>query len=113
MKKFLAIFACLFLSPQAFAYGTVTNAKVVEVRMDQDGKGMVIFDQLIAGAKATCVHPAYTNALAFDLNTAGGKGVLAVALAAKAAGTTMTVYGTATCTLYGGHVEDWMYGVSK
>ncbi len=113
MKKlFLATFA-LFLSSQAFSYGTVTNAKVVEVRMDQSGKGMVIFDQLVAGEKATCVHPAYVNALSFDLNTTGGKGILAVALAAKAAGTTMTVYGTATCTIYGGHVEDWMYGTSK
>ncbi len=113
MKKLVAAIACLFISSQAFAYGTVGNAKVLEVRMDQSGKGMVIFDQLIAGDKATCVHPSYTNALAFDLNTAGGKGILAVALAAKAAGTTMNVYGTATCSIYGGHVEDWMYGTSK
>lgn len=112
MKKILIALVCLLIASPSFSYGLVVNAKVVEVRIDKEGKGMVFFDQLIGGDPATCVHPSYTNALAFDMNTAGGKGILAVALAAKAAGTTMTVYGTKTCTIYS-VVEDWMYGHSK
>lgn len=73
---------------------------------------MVIFDQPIGGDPATCVHASYKNALAFDAATAGGKAILGVALAAKAAGATTTVYGTKTCGIYS-VVEDWMYGHSK
>lgn len=113
MKRIALALVSLLISSQSFGYGSVSNAKVVEVRMDNDGKGMVIFDQPVGGDKATCSVPAYANALAFNLSTPGGKGILAVALAAKASGTTMNVMGTKLCSIYSGHVEDWMYGVSK
>jgi len=56
MKELTAVLTLLLSTSQAFAYGTVANAKVVEVRIDQSGKGMVFFDQVIGGEKATCVH---------------------------------------------------------
>lgn len=75
MKKIVIALAFLFISSQAFSYGLVSNAKVLEIRIDQDGKGMVFFDQPIGGDPATCVHPAYKSALAFDMTTPGGKGI--------------------------------------
>lgn len=75
---------------------------------------MVMFDQLIAGTPATCVHPAYTNALSFNATTGGGKAIMAMALTAKTTGASVEVYGTGACGIYGGaHVEDWNYGVIK
>ncbi len=101
------------LSAPSFAIGALNAAKVIEIRIDSNGAGMVVFDQNLGGTPPTCVHAAYTNALAFNLNTPGGRGVLALALSAKATGTTMTVYGLGTCNIYNGNAEDWNYAVSK
>lgn len=94
------------------AAGQVVEAKVVQVRVDSDGKGMVIFDRSIAGTPPTCVIPTYSNALAFS-NTSGGKTVMALALAAKASGGSITAYGLGVCRSYGNYVEDWDYGAVK
>lgn len=100
------------ISSQVHAAGQVGGAKVIQVRIDQDGKGMVVFDQQVGGTPATCVHSAYTNALSFNAATGGGKAIMAMALTAKATGVAVTVYGNGTCGIYGGaHVEDWSYGV--
>lgn len=48
-----AFFTLLLSTSQAFAYGFAGNAKVVEMKGDQNGKGMVLFDQL-SGGTATC-----------------------------------------------------------
>jgi len=73
---------------------------------------MVIFDRQVSGTPATCIHPAYANALAFDSTTPGGKAIMATALAAKTTGSYLSAYGTGGCAIYGGaHVEDWDYGV--
>lgn len=112
MKHLVAALLGLCISSQALAAGAIGSAKVINVRIDQDGKGMVIFDQPIAGTPATCVHPAYTNALSFNTTTGGGKAIMAMALTAKTTGASVTVYGTGACEIYGGaHVEDWSYGV--
>jgi hypothetical protein len=114
MKYLLWSLVLPFFYSQALAAGSVGSAKVVQVRIDQDGRGMVVFDQTIGGTPATCVNPAYTNALAFNATTGGGKGILAMALTAKTSGSLITAYGTGTCTIYGGaHVEDWTYGVMQ
>jgi hypothetical protein len=80
------------------------------VRVDQDGKGMVVFDTQVSNSP-TCINQAYNNAFAFDASTAGGKAILATALTAKAMSASMNVYGTGACAIYyGNNVEDWYYG---
>lgn len=112
MRIFISALLALCISSHANAAGVVGSAKIIEVRIDKDGKGMVVFDKLVGGTPATCVHPAYINAFAFDTATSGGKAIMAVALSAKATGVAVTAYGTGTCGIYGGaHVEDWSYGV--
>jgi hypothetical protein len=108
----LALSTCLaLLCAQAGANGTIT-AHVVGVRVDKDGRGMVIFDQQVGGAPASCRHSAYLNALSFDANTAGGRAIEATALTAKATGAPVNAWGTGDCSIYGGAwVEDWSYGI--
>jgi hypothetical protein len=112
MKHILAVAILgLALTSQAFAIGSVTGAHVTQVRVDADGRGMVFFDQNLAGAMAACGQDsAYKNAMAFNPST--GKGLLAVALAAKAAGTTIDAYGSGACGVYGDYVEDFSYAVN-
>jgi hypothetical protein len=98
------------MATQAFAFGSVSG-KVIDIRVDRSGLGMVTFDQQIGGAPPGCVHAAYTNAFGFDTNTPGGRAILAAALAAKASGDTVTAYGTGECASFGNNwVEDWSYG---
>lgn len=113
MKKLIQILiisSALFQTQQAFSYGALSNAKVTEVRIDSDGKGMVIFDQPIGNAPPGYVVPAYANAMAFNVTTAGGKAIMAMALTAKTTGANIVVYGTGVCGHYGSYVEDWSYG---
>ena len=96
----------------AFAAGFVSGT-VVSVRVDQTGHGMVFFSQAVGSAPPSCVISAYANALAFDANTAGGKAVLALALAAKATGAVISASGLGTCAIFSSFVEDWDYGVAQ
>jgi hypothetical protein len=104
------MFAMLMLALSAeasVAGGAVANAKVVKVRIDNDGKGMVFFDKPIGGGPE-CVIEAYANALAFS--GTNGKSIMALALAAKATNEPLTyVNGTGSCGVYG-VAEDWRYG---
>ncbi len=112
MKMFVASIIGLFAAQTALAAGSVT-AHVINVRIDQSGKGIVFFDQNLAGSP-TCIQPTYENALAFDTSTAGGRAIMARALAAKASGDLIKVVGTGTCTIYGNAwAEDWLYGDSS
>jgi hypothetical protein len=105
------LLVALALSNDALALGYVYG-KVVSVRVDIDGRGMVAFDRPVGNQPASCRVGTYENALAFDANTPGGKAVLATALAAKATGDLVAAYGTGNCNIYGGsYVEDWAYGV--
>jgi hypothetical protein len=81
MKIFVAAIIGLFAAQAALASGTVT-AHVINVRVDQTGKGIVYFDQNLVGSPA-CIMPTYENALAFDTSTAGGRAIMARALAAS------------------------------
>jgi hypothetical protein len=108
MRKLMAATIGLFMVHAAFAQGVVTG-HVVHVRIDQSGKGFVYFDENVVGYPS-CVISTYENAMAFDANTAGGKAIMARALAAKAMSDLMTVYGSSSCTVFGGWAEDWMYG---
>src|SRR5687768_13350009 len=109
----LALFGALqVVTLQAHAAGTV-NAKVIGVRTDNNGFGMIIFDQNVGGSPASCRVSAYANALAFDANTPAGRAILASALASKAAGTVMSASGTGLCGIYGNWVEDLNYSVGS
>lgn len=111
MKTVAVLAFALLVSSQAFALGSVGSAKVIQVRIDLDGRGMVVFDQPIGGAPPGCAHPSYANAFGFPSNAAG-KAIMAWAIAAKLSGTPVTVYGTGVCSIYGpSNVEDWAYGV--
>ncbi len=112
MKKAvtLALIGSL-LSVNALAAGALTAAKVVMVRVDKQGQGMLVFDQSVGGTPPSCVIAGYVNAMAFDANTSGGKAILAMALAAKASGSSVEVYGTGTCSIYGNYVEDVNSGI--
>lgn len=109
-RLFFVVFLAL-LSSEVFAIGSVYG-KVTQVRVDADGKGMVVFDKAITGEFAACRHSAYTNALSFKGDEAG-KAVLAFALSAKVTGVLVTAYGSGVCANYSGHVEDWSYGVMQ
>jgi hypothetical protein len=78
---------------------------VTYIRVDADGKGIIYFDQPVGSSPPACVISAYVNALAFN-SGAGGKSVLATALAAKAQDRPMNVYGSGGCGNYGAYVED-------
>jgi hypothetical protein len=109
MKRSSVLLVSLFAASAGFANGTVTG-KVVNVRIDQSGKGIVYFDQTITGSPS-CSMASYENGLSFDANTAGGRAIMARALAAKAAGETIKVTGSGACIHYGNSwVEDWLYG---
>ena len=103
-----ALFATLtFATGLVQANGSV-YAKVTAVRIDASGMGMVFFDQQVTGSPS-CVTGAYAYALAFS--GSGGKSVMALALWAKTTNTSISVYGTGACNVYGGIVEDWFYGL--
>jgi hypothetical protein len=110
IARFVASVLLAGMATQAVAAGSV-QGKVIDVRVDRGGQGMVTFDQQITGQQPGCVAAPYRNAFAFNVNTDGGKAILAVALAAKATGDTVIVYGTGACDTYGNqYVEDWSYG---
>lgn len=110
MKRLILAIVGIFISLQVFAVGSVNNAKVIQVRVDQDGRGIVTFDLPVTGTPPSCVNAAYINALSFNSSTAGGKGILATLLLAKATGTNISAIGTGTCTFYSTNVEDFSYG---
>jgi hypothetical protein len=118
MKKLFILLCAAFsflsiISAQVCA-GTSIDAKVIQIRVDHDGIGMVFFDKPITGGSPTCINSYYNNALSFNSNTAGGKGILSVALAAKAMSVSVVAYGTGFCKNFGdAHVEDMAYLITR
>ena len=114
MKHALVVLFGISLMTDVVAFGSVTNAHVTQVRVEASGRGIVFFDQNLAaygGSVAACGQDnAYKNAMAFNSST--GKGLLALALSAKATGTTMDAYGTGACDVYGDYVEDFSYAIN-
>lgn len=90
---------------RSFAAGSV-SAHITSVRVDSTGTGIIYFDQPIGGTPPTCVQSGYANALSFDANTAGGRAILAAALASRALGNQIYALGKGTCTIYASTVED-------
>lgn len=106
MKKFLALILLLTLSKSVVS-GTANNLYVEHVRVDRNGKGYIAFTEAITN-RAACAT--YTQHFSFDATTDGGRAVLSLALAAKAAGKRIYASGTNTCIEYPGVVESWNWG---
>jgi len=100
--------AYLCLVPTVQAAGTVTTT-IASVRADTDGKGIIEFAQPVGGTPPGCVASGFGSMMSFNANNVGGKAVLAVALAAKAAGTQVFAAGAGTCTHYSNTIEDISY----
>ncbi|WP_143145170.1 hypothetical protein [Arcobacter sp. LA11] len=112
MKKLISFLFLFLIGSEVYAIGSIPNAKVKSIRVDKDGRGMIFFNQPVAGTPPSCVHDAYKSALGIDTNTEAGKAILSLALTAKSGGFLLSVYGTGTCEIYGGRiVETWNYGV--
>ncbi len=107
MKNSLFIIACLLCS-NTFSIGSYSGT-VSDVRIDRDGRGIIAFDGPVVGAPASCRIPAYASHLSFDTNTAGGKAIYSMALAAASSGKTISVYGTGNCDDYANTVEGLLY----
>lgn len=112
MKKLIIGGLMMFCSS---VYATsIHNAKIIQIRVDKTGIGMIVFDQPLQGTNPACINPTYKNALAFDTNSAGGKSILSVALTAKAQNANVFAYGLNSCAIFGGaHVEDLDYMISN
>lgn len=106
--KLVAALAITLVGPNAYSEGQASGFHVSAVRTDKNGFGYVRFVEPLTGTPASCAnnHP---NHLAFNLGTAGGKGIMSIALAAQATGKTMLARGTGTCDIYSG-VESWHWG---
>jgi hypothetical protein len=106
MKLVGFVLAVLLLVNNAVA-GSLVGARVLKVTVDNSGYGYIEFNVNLTGG-ASC-GSALPNALTFNANSAGGKGILATALTAKATNVTMTAIGTNACAIYG-TVEEMYYG---
>ncbi|MDO3382378.1 hypothetical protein [Gilvimarinus algae] len=109
MKFCVALILLIILPLTALGRGEVESAKVVKVRVDNDGRGYIAFDQPLGGVPATCSNEAHKSHLAFDANTEAGKAIMALGLFAKATGKMIFARGTDTCDSYA-IVESWHWG---
>lgn len=105
----LVVVAATFCANVAWAEGVATSLEISDIRVDNDGKAMVRFSGNLVGSRPGCVNPAYSNYLAFDASTAGGKNTLALVLSAKLGGRPVSAFGTGTCPTYG-LIENWWFG---
>ncbi|WP_422135465.1 hypothetical protein [Endozoicomonas sp. ALD040] len=108
MKSIVLLVFVSIISVESFAKGVAEKFNVTAVRVDQSGKGYVVFDRDLIGQPAECITT-YTNSLAFNTSTPGGQAILSLALAAKASGSPIKAVGTGKCDAYG-VMEDWSYG---
>lgn len=109
MRTFLLVIALMVASTsQVLAIGMVDGAKVIKVRVDKSGKGMIEFDRPLTSTPAACIN-GFQTWLAFDTNTAGGKSIMSIALTAQASGERILARGTGACDIYS-VVESWDWG---
>ncbi|WP_299494845.1 hypothetical protein [uncultured Shewanella sp.] len=107
MKK-LVILAALFICVNsAYAAGDIskiTNGKIENVRIDNDGKGIIRFNKDILNI-TSCADEYYHSAFSFNVNTPGSQAIYSMALTAKAADQPIMAYGTGSCSEYSNKVE--------
>lgn len=89
--------------PTVVAAGTVSNVTVVVGPTIYPGtNGAVPFFIYVSTLDSDIgCNTANTNAFAIDANSAGGRAMIAVVIAAQVAGRTITVVGTGTCSVWG------------
>ncbi len=109
MKKIIYLFLLLVLAATARAEGVAQMLDIDFVRVDRNGLGLVRFISDLTNTPPSCTQTAYTRSMAFDTNTAGGRSILSVVLAAKASGKKVYARGTGSCDVYG-VMEDWGWG---
>ena len=113
MRKKLVILALvatvLIVATNSGAEGIASAFLVENIRVDADGKGYVTFNNNLINTPPSCVISTYSNALSFDTSTAGGKGIYALVLSAKAMGKRIAAYGTGSCDNYS-VIEKWSWG---
>jgi hypothetical protein len=97
--KFISLFAILVFTSASYAVGIADFYDVAQVRVDKSGKGYVTFKQPLTDSRPTCLQTGYSTALAFDTNTAGGKSIMSVALAAQASGKKIYAVGSGNCEI--------------
>ncbi len=107
----LIVITVLFLSlapSPVWAEGFADYLYVKDIRIDRDGKGLVVFTSALSGSRPSCAA-SYPYSLSFDTNTEGGKGVYILVLTAKALNKTIFARGTNSCSIFS-VVEDWQRG---
>ncbi|MEO1333234.1 MAG: hypothetical protein AAFV32_06905 [Myxococcota bacterium] len=96
MKQIL-LFTGLFLAAPALAHAGSVDAKIKEVRVDRDGRGLMRFTSNVNNGPSCAT---LTEALAFDTKQPGGESMLRLATAAYLAGKRVIVNGTGQCDVY-------------
>lgn len=91
----------LVASSIALAGGTASNTHVTALDVRSNGYFLITID-LPNAAPASCATSSSVR-LTGDVNTAGGKAMLATALASKTTGSLVTIEGTGTCDQYSGY----------
>jgi hypothetical protein len=113
LKVFCAVafmaLPCADALAQTAAFTTFNDANVSVVRRDEDGRSIITLQsvanaKVISGTPACTGVPAYARAYAFR-----DKGMLSVALAAKAAGYLVNAVGAGVCTVYGNSLVEDLY----
>jgi hypothetical protein len=104
--KITNIAACMaFISAQvlvvhvALAAASDANGRVLTVRVDGNGKGVIYLAGVIPAP--TCAGaPTASQGFAFDSNTKGGESIAKAAISAKLSGAIIRIVGTGNCTIY-------------
>ena len=109
MKKLLLILFLSIGAVNSYAAGFIENAKVLDVRVDENGYGIITFDKVRTREPAACGNT-YNSSLSFDTNTEGGKAILSIALSALVSGNEISAWGAGVCRQYTSLVETWTYG---
>ena len=87
------------LSPVAHAVGSQSNVNITLIDVRDNGYFIIDISQPTQGTPPTCAS-GVPNRLVGDGNTAGGKNILATAMAAFLAGKKVAIEGTGTCPVY-------------
>lgn len=95
-NKIVLFVATLLFSNAAFCHGVVTGY-VKEVRVENNGNVLVIFDRDAGGTPPECSATTKNN-MAFNVTEPGGEGMLSVALAAQASGNLLRGRGSGRCS---------------
>ncbi|WP_434339161.1 hypothetical protein [Motilimonas cestriensis] len=88
--------------------GQIYGARIIDVRVDRSGKGLVRFDRELE-SPADCINQ-HLSHLSFDLNTFSGQNLLNLALSAQASKSKVQAWGTNTCEEWPSTVESWSHG---